>query len=127
MNKDRLGITVKEPLGIVATISPFNFPLNLLVHKVGPAIAVGNTVVSRPASEGALPALFLAKMFERADLLHGVLNIVSGPGSEVGTELVTNQRVSAITFTGDTIAWHEIAQQAAKSNKLYLSSGGIIR
>lgn len=116
-NKNRLGFTIREPIGVVGAISPFNFPLNLLLHKVAPAIAAGNTVVAKPPSDGPLPGLFIAKLFEQAGLPSGVLNVVTGSGSEVGMEIVTSSKVDAISFTGDTATGRTIAEKAAATNK----------
>lgn len=96
----RIGYTLREPVGVIGAITPFNFPMNLVAHKVGPAIAAGNTVVLKPASQTPLSALFIAELFEEAGLPPGVLNVVTGPGSVVGEEIVRNDLVSMVTFTG---------------------------
>lgn len=96
----RIGYTVREPIGIIGAITPFNFPLNLVAHKVGPAIAAGNTIVLKPASQTPLSALFIAEIFEEAGLPAGVLNIVTGSGRIVGETIVADDRVNMITFTG---------------------------
>ncbi|WP_053360883.1 aldehyde dehydrogenase family protein [Bacillus sp. FJAT-27251] len=96
----RIGYTLREPIGVIGAITPFNFPMNLVAHKVGPAVAAGNTIVLKPASQTPLSALFIAELFEEAGLPPGVLNVVTGPGSTVGEEIVRNDRVSMITFTG---------------------------
>ncbi len=124
-NMNRLGFTIREPIGVVGAISPFNFPLNLLLHKVAPALAAGNTVVVKPPTDGPLPALLLAKIFEEAGLPRGMLNVVLGSGSEVGDEIVTNEKVNAISFTGDTETGRMIAERVARTNKkLCWNSGG---
>jgi lactaldehyde dehydrogenase len=124
-NMNRLGFTIREPIGVVGAISPFNFPLNLLLHKVAPALAAGNTVVVKPPTDGPLPALLVAKIFEEAGLPRGMLNVVLGSGSEVGDEIVTNEKVNAISFTGDTETGRKIAERAARTNKkLLLELGG---
>lgn len=96
----RIGYTLREPIGVIGAITPFNFPMNLVAHKVGPAIAAGNTVVLKPASQTPLSALFIAELFEEAGLPPGVLNVITGPGSVVGEEIVRNDLVSMVTFTG---------------------------
>lgn len=96
----RVAYTVREPIGIIGAITPFNFPLNLVVHKVGPAIAAGNTIVLKPATQTPLSSLFLAELAQQAGLPAGVLNVVTGRGSVVGDKLVTDDRISMITFTG---------------------------
>ena len=124
-NQNRLGFTLREPVGVVGAISPFNFPLNLLMHKVAPAIAAGNSVVAKPPSDGPLPALIVAKFFEEAGLPGGILNVVVGPGEVVGDEIVTNEKVNAISFTGDTQTGREISAKAARTNKkVILELGG---
>ncbi|WP_099362576.1 aldehyde dehydrogenase family protein [Fredinandcohnia onubensis] len=97
---NKLGYTLREPIGVVAAITPFNFPMNLVAHKVGPAIAAGNTVVLKPASQTPLSAFFLAELLEEAGLPKGTVNVVSGSGRIVGDRLVTSEKVSMVTFTG---------------------------
>ncbi|MEF3306483.1 aldehyde dehydrogenase family protein [Paenibacillus sp. GYB003] len=96
----RIAFTLRRPIGVVGAITPFNFPFNLVAHKVGPAIAAGNTVVLKPAGQTPLSALALGDIFEEAGLPAGALNIVPGPGSVVGEMLVRDERVKAISFTG---------------------------
>lgn len=97
---NRLGYTVREPIGIIGAITPFNFPMNLVAHKLGPAIATGNTIVLKPASQTPLSAFFIAELLQEAGLPKGALNVVTGAGRVVGDKLVTDPRVSMITFTG---------------------------
>ncbi|GIO13804.1 aldehyde dehydrogenase [Cohnella xylanilytica] len=96
----RVAYTVRKPLGVVGAITPFNFPFNLVAHKVGPAIAAGNTVVLKPAGQTPLSALALAELFEEAGLPKGALNVVPGRGSVVGEAIARDPRVKAVTFTG---------------------------
>lgn len=96
----RFAYTRKEPLGIIAAITPFNFPFNLVAHKLGPAIASGNSVVLKPAYQTPLSALLTAEIFEEAGLPPGVLNVVTGRGSMIGDILVQDSRVNMVTFTG---------------------------
>src|SRR5579875_297742 len=98
--EDRLSFTIRQPIGVIGAITPFNFPMNLVAHKVGPAIASGNTIVLKPASQTPLTSLFLAELLQEAGLPAGVLNVVTGSGSIVGDRLVSDDRVKAITFTG---------------------------
>lgn len=98
--ENRLGYTVREPIGVIAAITPFNFPLNLVAHKVGPAIAAGNPVVLKPASQTPLSSLLLAEISEEAGLPAGALNVVTGKGSVIGDVFVNDQRIKMITFTG---------------------------
>lgn len=96
----RVAYTIRQPLGVVAAITPFNFPMNLVAHKVGPAIAAGNTIVLKPAGQTPLSALLLAELLREAGLPAGALNVVTGSGSVIGDLLVTDDRVKAVTFTG---------------------------
>src|SRR5690606_37628445 len=91
---------IREPLGVIAAITPFNFPFNLAAHKLGPAIAAGNTIVLKPASQTPLSSLYIADLFEKAGLPKGVLNVITGRGGEIGDLLVTDERVKMVTFTG---------------------------
>lgn len=98
--KGRMAITVREPLGVIAAITPFNFPLNLSMHKIGPAIAAGNAVVHKPASTTPITALRMAALFEEGGLPAGALNVVTGPGGELGELLTCHPEVAMVTFTG---------------------------
>jgi acyl-CoA reductase-like NAD-dependent aldehyde dehydrogenase len=102
----KLGFTLRRPIGIVGAISPFNFPLNLVAHKLAPALAAGCAVVLKPASQTPLSALLLAELTAEAGLPPGWLNVVVGPSSEIGDVLIEDERVKAITFTGSgTVGW----------------------
>ncbi|MGD6964430.1 aldehyde dehydrogenase family protein [Fictibacillus phosphorivorans] len=96
----RVAYTIREPLGVIGAITPFNFPMNLVAHKVGPAIASGNTIVLKPAGQTPLSAYFLAELLEEAGLPAGAFNVVTGSGSIVGEKLVKDHRVKKISFTG---------------------------
>jgi acyl-CoA reductase-like NAD-dependent aldehyde dehydrogenase len=96
----RIAFTIRKPIGVVGAITPFNFPFNLVAHKVGPAIAAGNTVVLKPAEFTPLSALALAEIFQEAGLPAGALNVIPGSGPVVGEKLVQDPRVAKITFTG---------------------------
>lgn len=98
--ENRVAYTVREPIGVIGAITPFNFPMNLVAHKVGPAIASGNTIVLKPASQTPLSSYFLAELLQEAGLPAGALNVITGSGRVVGDKLVTDDRVAAITFTG---------------------------
>jgi acyl-CoA reductase-like NAD-dependent aldehyde dehydrogenase len=98
--ENRIGFIHKYPIGVVGAITPFNFPLNLVLHKLAPAIAAGNTVVLKPAEKTPLTSVMLLRLFEEAGLPKGALNVVMGTGSEIGEPLVTNNKISKITFTG---------------------------
>ena len=98
--KGKFGVTLRVPCGIVVAISPFNFPLNLVAHKVGPAIAGGNAVIVKPATDTPLSALKLTKILLEAGLPPEGINTLTGPGGEIGDLLVQDRRVRKITFTG---------------------------
>jgi acyl-CoA reductase-like NAD-dependent aldehyde dehydrogenase len=106
------GFTVRRPVGVVAAISPFNFPLNLVAHKVAPALAAGNSVVLKPASTTPLTAVLLCRILEEAGLPAGAINLIVGPGSTVGEWLVTDARVSKVSFTGSPAVGERITQIA---------------
>ncbi|WP_342025623.1 aldehyde dehydrogenase family protein [Cytobacillus pseudoceanisediminis] len=108
----RVAYTVKEPLGIIGAITPFNFPMNLVAHKVGPAIAAGNTVVLKPASQTPMSAYKIADIFHRAGLPDGALNVITGSGGTVGDVLVADDRISMITFTGSPAVGKQIRENA---------------
>lgn len=96
----RIAYTVRKPIGVIGAITPFNFPMNLVAHKVGPAIAAGNTVVLKPAPQTPLSALFIVELFQEAGLPPGVLNVVLGSGRTIGEKIVSDNRVKLVTFTG---------------------------
>jgi acyl-CoA reductase-like NAD-dependent aldehyde dehydrogenase len=98
--ENRVTYTIREPIGVIAAITPFNFPMNLVAHKVGPALAAGNTVVLKPASQTPLSSYKIAEIFQEAGLPAGVLNVVTGSGRSVGDVLMKDDRVKMITFTG---------------------------
>ena len=98
--KDRIGYTKRVPIGVVSAITPFNFPFNLVAHKLGPAIAVGNTVVLKPATQTPLTSIVMAEVFKEAGLPDGVLQIVTGSGGELSDTLVGHPLVKKVTFTG---------------------------
>lgn len=98
--KGRMALTVREPVGVIAAITPFNFPLNLSVHKIGPALAAGNTVVHKPATATPVSALKLARLLHECGLPAGALNVVTGPGGSIGDFLVEHPAIRMVTFTG---------------------------
>ncbi|NYE19653.1 aldehyde dehydrogenase family protein [Microbacterium immunditiarum] len=119
----KIGFTLRVPVGVVAAIAPFNFPLNLVVHKIAPAIAVGCATVLKPASQTPVASLLLAQLLEDAGLPAGWLNVVTGSGDEVGTALSTHPDVAYITFTGSpTVGWGIAAAAAKKKVRLELGS-----
>ncbi len=110
----KLAFTLRRPIGVVGAISPFNFPLNLVAHKIAPALAAGCSVVLKPASQTPLSALLLAQLEEEAGLPPGWLNVVVGPASEIGDVLVDDERVRLITFTGSSGVGWELKRRAPK-------------
>ena len=96
----KMALVIREPLGVIAAITPFNFPLNLSLHKIGPALAGGNAVVHKPASATSVSALRLARLFAEAGLPPGALNVIPGPGGRVGDALVGHPAIAMVTFTG---------------------------
>ncbi len=117
--------TVREPVGVVALITPWNFPLTIASWKLGPALAAGNTVVLKPAELTPLTALRFAELAREAGLPDGVVNVVVGPGSSVGQRLVEHPGVDKIAFTGSTEVGRSIAAGAAQTIKrVTLELGG---
>jgi acyl-CoA reductase-like NAD-dependent aldehyde dehydrogenase len=110
----KLGLTLRRPIGVVGAISPFNFPLNLVAHKIAPALAAGCAVVLKPASQTPLSALLLAELESEAGLPAGWLNVVCGPASEIGDVLVADERVKLITFTGSSGVGWKLRERAAR-------------
>ncbi|MCS7025804.1 MAG: aldehyde dehydrogenase family protein [Bryobacteraceae bacterium] len=98
--KGHMAMTVREPVGVIAAITPFNFPLNLALHKIGPALAGGNTVVHKPASATPISAVLMAELFLECGLPQGALNVITGPGGSIGEQLALHNDVAMITFTG---------------------------
>ena len=110
----KLAFTLRAPIGIVGAITPFNFPCNLVAHKIAPALAAGCAVVLKPASQTPLSALLLAELEEEAGLPAGWLNVVVGTASEIGDVLVADERVKLITFTGSSEIGWKLKERAAK-------------
>lgn len=110
-------LTRREPLGVVAAITPFNFPLALSVSKIAPALAAGNTIVHKPASDTPLSALAFGQVALDAGLPNGVYNLVTGPGSTLGDALVKNPLVDKVAFTGSTAVGQNIVRTGAATMK----------
>ena len=110
----KLAFTLRPPIGVVGAISPFNFPLNLVAHKLAPALAAGCALVLKPASQTPLSALLLAELETEAGLPPGWVNVLVGPASEIGDVLVEDERVKAITFTGSGPVGWKIAERAPR-------------
>ncbi len=115
----------REPVGVVAGVVPWNYPLMIAVWKLAPALAAGNTVVLKPASYTPLTCLRLGEICEKAGVPNGVVSVVTGPGSTVGEELASNSKVDMFSITGDTETGKRVMQLAAPTvKKLHLELGG---
>ncbi len=124
-NKGAYGLVVKRPIGVCVGISPWNFPITLTGTKIGPALAAGNTMVVKPASSTPLTAARIVELLNQAGLPKGVLNIVTGPGSTVGEELITNPKVRRVAFTGASDTGRHIMEAAGRDFKrVTLELGG---
>ena len=119
---DKIGFTVRQPVGVVVAITPFNYPALLVLHKLAPALAAGNAVVLKPARTTPLTALALAACFVDAGMPEGVLSVLTGAGGELGDALVSDPRVNKISFTGSTGTGTRITQLAGVK-KLSLELG----
>ena len=120
-----LNYTLRTPLGVIATISPWNLPLYLFTWKIAPALAAGNTVVAKPSEVTPLTATMLGELAAEIGFPQGVLNLVHGLGADAGEPLVTNPRVRAVSFTGSTVVGKRIAALAAPAlKKISLELGG---
>jgi succinate-semialdehyde dehydrogenase/glutarate-semialdehyde dehydrogenase len=119
------GMVIRRPMGVCAAITPYNFPLTLLGTKVAPALAMGNTVVAKPAATTPIAALEVARLFSEAGVPAGVLNVVTGRGSVIGDALVSHPDVRRVAFTGSTEVGRHVAGLAAPDLKhLSLELGG---
>lgn len=122
---DTFLFTMREPLGVVAVITPWNFPVAIPLWKAAPALIYGNTVVLKPATASPLTALAVAEVFAEAGLPPGVFNVVTGPGSALGDALVKHPQVKAVTFTGsNAVGTHIAGLAAARGIKYQLEMGG---
>lgn len=118
-----LGIMIKQPLGVILSITPFNYPLFTAIAKIAPALAAGNTVVVKPASADPICLLMFGKIIQESGLPNGVVNIVTGSSSEIGDYLSSNDKINMISFTGSTQIGKHIASIAGMK-KLHLELGG---
>ena len=116
---------IKQPLGVIGAITPWNFPHAMITRKVSPALAAGCTVVVKPATETPLTALALAELARQAGIPPGVFNVITGKSAEIGTELTTSPKVRGITFTGSTEIGKVLMEQSASTiKKVELELGG---
>lgn len=120
-----VSMVFKRPKGVVGVITPWNYPLSISMKKIAHALAAGNTVVYKPASETPITGFKIAEMIHQAGFPRGVFNLVVGPGSTVGDEIVVNKKVSHVTFTGESATGREIATKAGGALKtVTLELGG---
>jgi glyceraldehyde-3-phosphate dehydrogenase (NADP+) len=110
--KNKLSIVTREPLGVVLSIAPFNYPINLSASKIAPALMAGNVVFFKPPTQGSISALYLVEAFRAAGIPAGVLNTVTGRGSEIGDYLIQHEAVDLINFTGSSGVGRHIAKTA---------------
>jgi acyl-CoA reductase-like NAD-dependent aldehyde dehydrogenase len=125
----RRGFFIRVPLGVIAAITPFNFPLNLVLHKVAPALAAGNSVVLKPATKTPLTALLLGKVLLEAGLPAKALNVLVGEGDTVGAALVRDSRIRMVTFTGSAVVGESIKRESGLKRvtlELGSNSGAIV-
>ena len=122
-SRNKISYVSRVPLGTVLAISPFNYPINLSASKLAPALIGGNAVLLKPASQGAISALYLAEVLQEAGLPDGVLNTITGRGSEIGDYIVTHPGINFINFTGSTAVGRRIAKEAGMI-PLMLELGG---
>ncbi|MFC2973126.1 aldehyde dehydrogenase family protein, partial [Azotobacter bryophylli] len=122
---DKRLIVLKQPIGVCAAITPWNFPSAMITRKAGPALAAGCTMVLKPASQTPFSALALAELAERAGIPAGVLNVVTGSAGEVGGELTSNPVVRKLSFTGSTEIGRQLMAECARDiKKVSLELGG---
>jgi betaine-aldehyde dehydrogenase len=125
MNGPLLDYTLREPIGVCAQIIPWNFPLLMAAWKVGPALATGNTIVLKPASNTPITAVVLGQLCQEAGIPDGVINVLTGPGATIGAALCEHPDVDKIAFTGETETGRGILRQAAGTiKKVSLELGG---
>jgi aldehyde dehydrogenase (NAD+) len=125
LGPDYVGVTIEEPVGIVAQIVPWNYPLSTAARGIAPALAAGCTLVVKPAEQTPFTALMLAELLHEAGLPDGVLNVVAGTGAEAGAALVSNPGIDHITFTGSVATGQRVMRAAAEHvTRLQLELGG---
>ncbi|GJG94512.1 aldehyde dehydrogenase family protein [Cupriavidus pauculus] len=121
---DMLVYSLREPLGVVTVISPWNFPVSIPARKIAPALITGNTVVFKPSSDAPLSGYRLAEAFVRAGIPKGVLNFVTGSAAEVGPTIVESRAVRAVSFTGSTAAGEQIHRSVPMTTRTQMELGG---
>ena len=122
---DKRLIVIKQPIGVTAAITPWNFPAAMITRKAGPALAAGCTMVIKPASQTPFSALALVALAERAGIPKGVLSVVTGSAGDIGSELTGNPIVRKLSFTGSTEIGRQLMAECAKDiKKVSLELGG---
>lgn len=121
--KEKIGMVMRQPVGVVLAISPFNYPLFIAAAKIAPALAAGNTVVCKPASDDPLAVLYMARIIQEAGVPEGVFNVITGSGGEIGDYLAKSDKINMISFTGSSSVGRRIAELAT-FQKLHLELGG---
>jgi glyceraldehyde-3-phosphate dehydrogenase (NADP+) len=121
--KKKIGMVLRQPLGVVLAVSPFNYPLFIASAKIAPALAAGNAVVSKPASDDPLSLLMLTRLIELAGVPKGVMNTLTGSGAEIGDYLASHEKVKMISFTGSSAVGEHMAKVAGMK-KLHMELGG---
>ncbi|MBE6050606.1 MAG: aldehyde dehydrogenase family protein [Clostridium sp.] len=116
--KGKISIVKREPVGVVLAISPFNYPLNLAASKIAPALMAGNSVVFKPATQGSITGIYLTKVFQEAGVPNGIINSITGRGSEIGDYIITHPEINFINFTGSTAAVKRILVVNEVADKL---------
>ena len=123
--RDKFAMSIRQPVGVCAVITPWNFPMAIPSWKIVPALVCGNTVVFKPATLTPLSAVNFVRMFEEAGMPQGVVNLVTGGGDEIGTVLTTAPEVRVVSFTGSTEVGRTVSERAAPSfKKVHLEMGG---
>jgi acyl-CoA reductase-like NAD-dependent aldehyde dehydrogenase len=117
--------TLREPLGVVGVVSPFNFPLGIGIYKIAPALVAGNTIIFKPASDTSLVGVKTVELFEQAGVPKGVLNLITGPGSVVGREFGENPEIKAVSFTGSSDVGISLGKAVtSRGGKMQAEMGG---
>ncbi len=123
--RDKFAMSVRQPLGVCAVITPWNFPMAIPSWKIAPALVAGNTVVFKPATLTPLSAVNFVRILEEAGVPPGVVNLVTGGGEDIGGALVVDERIRVVSFTGSTMVGRAVSQKAAPSfKKVHLEMGG---
>lgn len=124
-DSDIFGYTIKEPLGVVGVIAPYNFPLGIGIWKIAPAIIAGNTVIFKPASNTSLISVKIIELFEQAGVPKGVINMVTGPGGVIGNAIGNHPKIKAVSFTGSTKVGLELGKKVTgRGAKIQAEMGG---